>query len=228
MTNNKIGIFIIIVIALLVMTIVAGHFALENDKLAQELKTNSSLLSSTNAELETVQENLQNKTEQFDKINQELIDVTKELEESKTIIETLKSEEYIVGMTVTNEEIDMLAKTVWGEARGCNTMEQSAVVWCILNRVDAWHNTIAETITAPEQFKGYNSTYPVTDAIKALVEDVVARWKLEKICNGEVGRTLPSNYLYFVADETRIGNVFRTKWSGDYEVWDWNCWNPYK
>ena len=36
----------------------------------------------------------------------------------------------------TNEEIDHIAKTVWGEARGLSETHQSAVVWTILNRID--------------------------------------------------------------------------------------------
>ena len=149
------------------------------------------------------------------------------LDIANTVIESLKSDEYIIGETVTNVEIEMLAKTVWGEARGCNKLQQSAVVWCILNRVDAGRGTIAEVITAPGQFHGYSSNFPVTDDIRELVEDVVARWKMEKVCGGEVGRTLPSNYLYFRSDSTGIGNVFRTTYSGNYEVWNWDCWNPY-
>jgi len=30
----------------------------------------------------------------------------------------------------------VLAKTAYGEARGCSTTQQAAVMWCVLNRVD--------------------------------------------------------------------------------------------
>lgn len=36
------------------------------------------------------------------------------------------------------EEIEMLAKLIWGEARGVeSTTEKAAVAWCVLNRVDS-------------------------------------------------------------------------------------------
>lgn len=150
-----------------------------------------------------------------------------DLDIANTVIDTLKSEEYVVGTTVTKAEINMLAKTVWGEARGCDRLQQSAVVWCILNRVDAGRGTIAEVITAPGQFHGYSKSHPVTKEIKELVEDVVARWKLEKVTCGDVGRTLPKEYLYFWADSTGPGNVFRDKYDGNYKKWNWDCFNPY-
>lgn len=152
------------------------------------------------------------------------------LENANVMIEAFKSEKYAVAYTVTEKEIEMIAKTIWGEARGVNTFQQSMVVWCILNRVDSgkWGNTVAEVITAHDQFHGYSSRYPVTEEHKALAQDVVARWQMEKFCYGDVGRTLPSEYLYFQSDGTGLGNIFRTQWRGNYEVWDpSNCYNPY-
>lgn len=212
--NNKKWPMISYVISLLILVIGLISFGINNYKIGQQLE-------STQKTLEQTQETLRVETEKY-------LALEEELQTANTVIEALKSEEYIVGTTVTKMEIDMLAQTVWGEARGSNTMEQSAVVWCILNRVDAGRGSIAEVITAPNQFHGYSSDFPVTDEIKALVEDVVARWKLEKIIDGNVGRTLPSNYLYFRADSTGLGNVFRNQYDGDYEIWDWDCWNPYE
>lgn len=153
--------------------------------------------------------------------------VLEELDTSKNIIQTLQGETYTNGETITINEIEMLAKTVYGEARGCSTLQQSAVIWCILNRVDAGQGTIAQVITAPNQFHGYDSSFPVTDEIKALVEDVICRWKLEKLGCGEVGRTLPKEYLFFAADGTGKGNAFRAQYSKNSETWNWDCWNPY-
>ncbi len=34
-------------------------------------------------------------------------------------------------------EVEMIAKTIWGEARGTSMTEKAAVAWCILNRVDS-------------------------------------------------------------------------------------------
>lgn len=167
-------------------------------------------------------------TETQDDLQLELeksVELNESLEVTNAIIEALKDEEYIVGTTVTNKEIEMLAKTVYGEARGCSTIEQSAVVWCILNRVDAGRGSIAEVITAPGQFSGYNKSFPVTSEIKALVQDVIARWKLEKVSCGSVGRTLPKEYLYFNGRNGK--NYFRDAYKGNYNTWDWKCWNPY-
>ena len=193
----------------------------ELNKTQDELNSVNEILSSTSDDLTNIQASLNNEIAKTTTLQSEL-------ETANTIIAALKSEEYTVGMTVTNYEIELIAKTVWGEARGTNTLEQSGVVWCILNRVDAGFGSIAEVVTAPNQFHGYSPNFPVTNEIKALVEDVIARWKLEKVCSWEVGRTLPSNYLYFSADSTGLSNVFRTEWTGNYEVWDWDCWNPYE
>ena len=58
---------------------------------------------------------------------------------------------------VSDEEIDILAKTVWGEARGLDEYEQSLVVWCILNRFDngKFGSSVKEIVTKPHQFQGY-------------------------------------------------------------------------
>ena len=175
-------------------------------------------LSSIKTQLTEAQDDLQLEIEKSVELNENL-------EMANAIIEALKDEEYIVGTTVTNKEIEMLAKTVYGEARGCSTIEQSAVVWCILNRVDAGRGSIAEVITAPGQFSGYSKNFPVTNEIKALVQDVIARWKLEKVSCGHVGRTLPKKYLYFNGRNGK--NYFRDAYKGDYNIWDWDCWNPY-
>ena len=224
-TMNKIEktlvIFLIIFAALAVgLTFNTVSLNSELTSTKDELNITYTTLESVKDELAAVKENYENEIEKTNNL-------ASDLETANTIIESLKSEEYVVGFTVTNYEIELLAKTVWGEARGTNKMEQSAVVWCVLNRVDAGWGTIAEVITAPNQFHGYSSNFPVTDEIRELVEDVIARWKMEKVCGGNVGRTLPSNYLFFRADSTGLSNIFRTEWNGPYEVWDWDCWNPY-
>ena len=60
---------------------------------------------------------------------------------------------------------DALAKTVWGEARGCSKTQQAAVVWCVLNRVDSeapyFPDSIVEVVTQRGQFDGYDPDNPV-------------------------------------------------------------------
>ena len=106
-----------------------------------------------------------------------------------------------------------IAKTVWGEARGVSAYEQEKVIWCILNRVDdsRFPNTIIGVITAPNQFHGYSSGFPCTDEMYKLALDVIYRWQLEK-AGGESNRNLGPEYVYFSADGTGLGNVFRTHW----------------
>ena len=176
-------------------------------------------LEATRADLASTQETLMLEVEKNTELN-------KHLEIASDVISSREGKIYFVDCEVTEYEVGMIAKTVYGEARGCSKLEQSAVIWCILNRVDKGRSSIAKVITAPNQFHGYNSSFPVTDEIKTLVKDVIARWKLEKIVGGNVGRTLPSNYLYFSASVTGTGNVFRTSWNGG-DVWNWDCWNPY-
>lgn len=152
----------------------------------------------------------------------------KKLEEANALIDAYKSEKYSVPYTVTEREIEMIAQTVWGEARGLDTYEQSLVIWCILNRVDdgTWGNTVAEVITAPSQFHGYSSQNPITDEHKALARDVVTRWQMEKYCQGNIGRTLPKEYLYFHSQNGH--HVFKTNYKHPYKIYDWQSgFNPY-
>ena len=121
----------------------------------------------------------------------------------------------------------MLARVIWGEARGIpSDMEKAAVVWCVLNRVDAdaWPDTVAEVVTQPHQFAGYSSSYPATDEHKAIAADVLTRWERERREGGDVGRVLPAEYVFFNGDGQH--NHFRTEYRGG-TFWDWTLDNPY-
>ncbi len=124
---------------------------------------------------------------------------------------------------------EALAKTVWGEARGCSKEQQAAVVWCVLNRVDSeepyFPDSIVEVVAQCGQFDGYDPDNPVNPDILALVEDVLARWSIEDICAGDVGRVLPREYLYFHGDGCI--NHFRTEYEGG-QTWDWSLDSPYE
>jgi len=120
----------------------------------------------------------------------------------------------------TDSDVELIAKTVWQEAGGIpNEDEQAAVVWCILNRVDAprWGDTIAEVVTAPHQFAYYESS-PVTEDLKKLAEDVLERWKQEKEGEADVGRVLPEEYVFFDGDGSH--NYFRSEYERTGEYWD--------
>lgn len=153
-------------------------------------------------------------------------------------LEPMETAETVVEDTPEPEAVDpleadkiALAKMVWGEARGCSTTEQAAVVWCVLNRFDsgdpyyAGCDTIREVVAQESQFSGYDPANPVTADILALVEDVLTRWMAEKICVGDVGRVLPAEYLFFTGDGRE--NTFTTEWRGG-QTWDWSLESPYE
>ena len=122
-------------------------------------------------------------------------------------------------------DVEMLAKLVWGEARGCTTTEQAAVIWTVLNRVDSedpiFPDTIEEVVTQPFQFIGYDSSYPVEQDKVALARDVLTRW-----LGGGEGRVLPEEYVFFHGDG--VQNHFRIEFKHNGLYWDWSLESPYE
>lgn len=109
----------------------------------------------------------------------------------------------------TERDVEMMAKTIWAEARGVpSDAEKAAVAWCALNRLDAgtYGETLAEVLTTPWQFAYYESS-PVTPELEALARDVLERWQAEQRGAEGVGRTLPEDYFFFEGDGLR--NHFR-------------------
>ena len=127
------------------------------------------------------------------------------------------------------DEIPYIARTVWGEARGCSETEQAAVIWCILNRVDSsiryMPDNIIDVVTQKYQFLGYVKTFPVTEKIRELVIDVLTRWEMEKAGVENVGRILPPEYMWFHGDGRH--NHFRDSYRGGNR-WDWSLDSPYE
>lgn len=100
----------------------------------------------------------------------------------------------------SSHEVTLVAKTVWGEARGCSREEQMLVVWCICNRADARDQSIEEVVTAPHQFAGYRESNPVEEPILEVVREVLEAWS-----RGEEALVLEpyattSNYQFFTGD----------------------------
>lgn len=134
----------------------------------------------------------------------------------------------------TKREAELIAKTLWGECRGVKSkMEQAAVAWCILNRVDdpRFGNTIEDVITAPYQFAGYRESNPVSTSLLELAKDVLERWLMEKNDVPDVGRVLPKEYCYFCGYDGR--NYFFYKYKNPhyellYGYWAFNCDDPYE
>jgi hypothetical protein len=195
----------------------------ENTNLNNELKNKHNELVNMTNQFHSVMEQLQLAN---DKLNQQDNDIASLNKEIIALQESLFGYGQELDIVISQSDVELIAKTVWGEARGLNDFEKSAVIWCILNRVDAGYGTIEEVITAPGQFHGYKEGFPVTEELCALAKDVLARWQMEKICSGDVGRTLPKEYLWFYGDGRH--NHFRDQYKGNFNVWNWDCWNPYE
>ena len=149
----------------------------------------------------------------------------------QTPVEDINNEAEVVELIIennfTNEEIDYIAKTVWGEARGLSKTHQAGVVWTILNRFDdgRFGKGIIGVVTAPSQFAGYRSGNPVDQEIRDLVVDVLDRYSQEKAGVENVGRVLPKGYLY-LRGNGKV-NLFSKKWNSN-DVWNWSLESPYE
>lgn len=152
------------------------------------------------------------------------------VEDSYTVQETvLPASDYVtveetVEVYISQYDAELLAKTAWGEARGCSPTEIAAVMWCILNRVDSgdFPDTIVEVVEAPGQFQGYSEDNPVTDDLLTIAYDVLFYWQIED----DTGRVLPKEYLYFLGDGGH--NYFYKTWGDTSEPWDWSLPSVYE
>lgn len=114
------------------------------------------------------------------------------------------------------ELAEICGRLIWGEAGGIQDYAQrAAVVWCACNRADAWDMDIGDVL-AVDQFHGLAIKGEVPDEHIELARDVLARWTLEAEGWQDVGRVLPSRFLYFEGDG-RI-NHFSTQYGGG-EYW---------
>lgn len=156
---------------------------------------------------------------------------TVEVEEPSPVVEvvevvTPEPKPEVTPQPWTDEEAIVLAKMLWGEARGVSSdAEKAACVWCVLNRVDHGYGDITAVVTAPCQFVGYREGNPVDDELITLCIDVLSRWYAEKDGQAEVGRVLPADYLWFSGDGER--NHFRNAYRGG-DRWDWSLPSPYE
>lgn len=122
-------------------------------------------------------------------------------------------------------EVELIGRTIWGEAGGVKSKaERAAVAWCILNRVAATGKSVEEVVTAPMQFQGYRPNGECPQEHLDLATDVLMRWTVEQESGTEDGRVLPAEYLYFMGDGIR--NHFTTEYLGT-DYWDWSLPNPY-
>ena len=120
-----------------------------------------------------------------------------------------------------------------GEAGGIPSQtEQSGPLWVACNRVDSddpfFPDDLESVIEQKWQFDGYTPGGTYTQAEYELAVDVFERWYREK--HGEsaesVGRTLPSEYIYFTGDG--VHNYFRKTQKGSIYVWGSVLPSPYE
>lgn len=87
-------------------------------------------------------------------------------------------------LTVTDTDLDVAARTLWGECRGEELQGQFAVAWVIRNRLSypkAWWsratpraltaNTVAAVCLCPWQFSCWNGNSPELPYMTALARD---------------------------------------------------------
>lgn len=110
-------------------------------------------------------------------------------------------------------DVTALARTLYGECRGCSELQQRAVAWTIFNRVDSeqFPDSVIEVITQPSQFFGYKESFPATEELTELARECLIDWH-----NGE-NRVFGPDFLYFFGNG-RI-NIFSTEYGGKGERW---------
>ena len=117
---------------------------------------------------------------------------------------------------VPDELAELAGRAIWGEAGGIQDYAQrAAVVWCACNRADAWDMEIGDVLTV-DQFHGLAIKGEAPAEHVGLARDVLARWTLEAEGWQDVGRVLPSRFLYF--EGNGVINLFSTQYGGG-EYW---------
>jgi len=100
-------------------------------------------------------------------------------------------------MTVTDKDRDILARTLWGEARGESLAGQIAVAWTIRNRVNDgndkswWGEGYTGVCQKPYQFSCWNKTDPnyqflIGVKVISFRELAQARIAAEQVIDGKV------------------------------------------
>lgn len=132
------------------------------------------------------------------------LDLPEETEEPQ---KTEEPEPYVP--PISYEDVALIAKTIWGEARGLSYYEKCQVAWCILNRVDSemFPNTVLGVVSQSGQYHGYSSSYPAKGDCYAAALDVYTRWLAEK-AGQAIERELDRAYIYFGGDG--VHNYYRT------------------
>lgn len=112
---------------------------------------------------------------------------------------------------IPDELVAEAALLAWGEYSGTDYAQRTAPIWCACNRADAWGLTLDEVMHS-DAFHGLLTEREVPTEWYDLARETLARWELEKLGYIDVGRTLPSEYLYFSGNG--VVNVYRTEYTG--------------
>lgn len=112
---------------------------------------------------------------------------------------------------IPGELVAEAALLAWGEYSGSDYAQRTAPIWCACNRADAWGQTLEEVMHS-DAFHGLLTERSVPEEWYALARETLARWELEKMGYIDVGRTLPSEYLYFGGNGEY--NTYRTQYTG--------------
>lgn len=115
---------------------------------------------------------------------------------------------------IPDELVAEAALLAWGEYSGTDYAQRTAPIWCACNRADAWGLTLEEVMHS-DAFHGLLTEREVPTEWYDLARETLARWELEKLGYIDVGRTLPSEYLYFSGNG--VTNVYRTEYISGVE-----------
>lgn len=115
---------------------------------------------------------------------------------------------------IPDELVAEAALLAWGEYSGSDYAQRTAPIWCACNRADAWGQSLEEVMHS-DAFHGLLTGREVPEEWYDLARETLARWELEKMGYIDVGRTLPSEYLYFGGNG--VVNVYRTEYIGGVE-----------
>lgn len=115
---------------------------------------------------------------------------------------------------IPDELVAEAALLAWGEYSGSDYAQRTVPIWCACNRADAWGLTLDEVMHS-DAFHGLLTEREVPAEWYDLARETLARWELEKLGYIDVGRTLPSEYLYFSGNG--VVNVYRTEYIGGVE-----------
>lgn len=115
---------------------------------------------------------------------------------------------------ISDELVAEAALLAWGEYSGSDYAQRTAPIWCACNRADAWGLSL-EDVMHSDAFHGLLTEREVPEEWYDLARETLARWELERLGYIDVGRTLPSEYLYFSGNGEY--NTYRTEYIGGVE-----------